>query len=194
MIVTLWSQRADPRKSLACRGLPNACAAGRSAKAAQSRIIFTPASVFRGFRHLSATHQRRLMKWLALLPSANYRLDFGWWDKHFDDLLSVLNAVSPSITSGANGATHFLAPRGTWVAFFTLALGGILFVKQNTRVSSFHGQQLRGHQLNSSELGMVSLELMSTEGDCDWPPSARRLRAGLSSFGRAARLRSQQRG
>ena len=90
MIVTLWSQRADPRKSLACRGLPNACAAGRSAKAAQSRIIFTPASVFRGFRHLSATHQRSLMKWLALLPSANYRLDFGWWDKHFDDLLRDL--------------------------------------------------------------------------------------------------------
>ena len=90
MIVTLWSQRADPRKSLACRGLPNACAAGRSAKAAQSRIIFTPASVFRGFRHLSATHQRSLMKWLALLPSANYRLDFGWWDKHFDDLLSCV--------------------------------------------------------------------------------------------------------
>ena len=27
------------------------------------------------------------MKWLALLPSENYRLDFGWWDKHFDDLL-----------------------------------------------------------------------------------------------------------
>ena len=103
MIVTLWSQRADPRKSLACRGLPNACAAGRSAKAAQSRIIFTPASVFRGFRHLSATHQRSLMKWLALLPSANYRLDFGWWDKHFDDLLrrGIPSMADPSDDSGS---------------------------------------------------------------------------------------------
>ena len=45
------------------------------------------------------------MKWLALLPSENYRLDFGWWDKHFDDLLSYNGSVTIALANNPGGGT-----------------------------------------------------------------------------------------
>ena len=50
------------------------------------------------------------MKWLALLPSENYRLDFGWWDKRFDDLLSSTLAHFSTTSSPAAQLDREVAP------------------------------------------------------------------------------------